>query len=90
MGSCARLAVRPIGPGSGLQPAVARLPPQNLLQRGARAGKPRTHGPDRDAERFGDLAVLELLEIGQHNDDPVFLGQGRLLRVDSVGWAGGE
>ena len=50
--------------------------PQHPLKRAACAGEPRPNRADGHVECLRNLTVLEPLDIGQHHDDAVVLGQG--------------
>ena len=49
--------------------------PSRVGELAAAAGDPRLDGADRDVERLGDLGVVEVGDVAQHDRHPELLGQ---------------
>ena len=68
-----------VGGGAGLpgvgRPAVGSLVPERVGELAAAAGDPRLDRADRDAEDLGDLGVVEVGDVAQHDGGAELLGQ---------------
>ncbi len=51
------------------------LVPERLGELGATAGDPRLHGAERDRQHLGDLGVVEVGDVAQHDGSAELLGQ---------------
>ena len=62
--------------GSGTWTLVGRATvPEAAGEQRSAAGDPRLHGADRDVEGGGDLGVVEIAQVAQHDGDAELLGQ---------------
>ena len=51
------------------------LVPEGVGELAAAAGDPRLDGADRDVEHLGDLGVVEVGDVAEHDGGPEVLGQ---------------